>query len=162
MTGPMKRQRLQPGESEKTEPRSALPEWLEELEHTADTGIIVTAASLKELFARAAWGMFSVIADLPGVEPKVATHLSVEASDQKALMVKWLSELNVRHITKHLLFSRFDIIDLGDTHLSAEVYGEAIDLERHTIYTEIKAITFHDLRIEKEGERWKAQIIFDL
>jgi SHS2 domain-containing protein len=151
-----------PGGLDKTEPRRGLPEWLEELEHTADTGIIVTAANLNELFGRAAWGTFSVIADLSAVEPKERSRVSVEATDQKALMVKWLSELNVRHITKHWLFSRFDIIELGDTHLSAEVYGEPIGPERHTIYTEIKAITFHDLRIEKEGERWKAQIIFDL
>jgi len=150
------------GESEKTEPRNVLPEWLEELEHTADTGIIVTAASLKELFGRAASGMFSVITDLSAVQPKVATRVSVEATDQKALMVRWLSELNVRHITKHWLFSRFEIIELGDTHLSADVHGEPIDPERHTIYTEIKAITFHDLQIEKEDEHWKAQIIFDL
>ncbi|MCI0534605.1 MAG: archease [Verrucomicrobiales bacterium] len=151
-----------PGEFEKTEPRMALPEWLEELEHTADTGIIVRADCLKELFGRAAWGMFSVMVDLSAVQPKVAARVSVEATDQKALLVKWLSELNIQHVTKHWLFSRFDISELGDTHLSAEVYGEAIDPERHAIYTEIKAITFHDLRIEKEGERWKAQIIFDL
>src|SRR5687768_7194642 len=95
------------GESEKTEPRSVLPEWLEELEHTADTGIVVTAASLKELFGRAAWGMFSAITDLSAVQPKERSRVSVEAADQKALMVKWLSELNVQHITKHWLFSRF-------------------------------------------------------
>ena len=151
-----------PGELEKMKLVGNSPEWLEELDHTADTGIIVTAPGLKELFGRAAWDMFSVITDLSPVQPRVATQLSVEATDQRALMVKWLSELNVQHVTKHWLFSRFDITELDDTHISADVHGEPIDPARHTIYTEVKAITFHDLRIEKEGGLWKAQIIFDL
>lgn len=138
------------------------PDWLQELEHTADTGIIVIAPTLRELFSRAAWGMFSVITDMSTVQPRMSTEISVDAGDERALMVRWLSELNLQHVTMHWLFSRFDVSDLSDTHLRAQVYGEPTDAEHHMVHTEIKAITYHELKIENTGNHWKTQIIFDL
>jgi SHS2 domain-containing protein len=148
--------------TEKTRHPPEGPDWLEALDHTADAGIVVYAADLKELFARAAWGMFSVITDVNEVKPAEKVRIAVEANDRHALMVSWLSELNYRHVTEHRLFCRFDISTLTDQRLEAEVHGEKTDHERHTIYTEIKAITFHALQIEKADGRWKATIIFDL
>lgn len=138
------------------------PVWLEWLDHTADTGLVVWADTLPDLFSRAAWGMFSVITDVSQVQPKEMFHLAVEAGDHQALLVRWLAELNFRHVTRHRLFCRFDVLDLSEMALKADVYGEAIDPERHTIFTEIKAVTFHGLEITKVAERWRAQIIFDL
>jgi len=37
-----------------------------------------------------------------------------------------------------------------------------VDLSRHLVYTEIKAVTFHGLQIEPTASGWKAQVIFDL
>jgi SHS2 domain-containing protein len=65
-------------------------------------------------------------------------------------------------VTEHKVFCRFDISTLTEQRLEAEVHGEKTDPERHTIYTEIKAITFHALQIEHLDGGWKARIIFDL
>ena len=151
----------------KSEPSSELPasattSWLEPLDHTADSGIIVRARDLKALFARAAWGMFSIITDLNAVKPARSETIAVTALDCEALLVRWLSELNFQHVTRHQLFCRFDILELSDDRLVAEVSGEAIAPERHTIHTEIKAVTFHGLRLEQGPEGWRAEIIFDL
>jgi len=141
---------------------SATAVWLQPLDHTADSGIIVRAGDLKELFARAAWGMFAIITDLNAVEPAQSETIVVTAPDREALLVRWLSELNFQHVTRHQLFSRFDILELSDDRLVAKVSGEAIAPERHTIHTEIKAVTFHGLRVEQGEEGWRAEIIFDL
>jgi len=141
---------------------SASRGWLKALDHTADAGIIVEADDLKQLFARAASGMFSVITDVNAIQLLDKTRISVEADDLHALMVRWLSELNYRHVTEHRLFGDFEISSLTDRRLEAEVRGEKINPARHSIYTEIKAITFHGLVIENCDARWKATIIFDL
>jgi len=138
------------------------PNWLEELDHTADAGIIVRAGDLPELFARAAWGMFSLITDVPNVEPVEPRRVTLQAADRSALLVAWLSELNYVHITEHRLFSKFDIRRLTDAEMEAEAFGEKTDPERHAIHTEIKAVTFHGLEIAHIEGGWKAQIIFDL
>lgn len=143
-------------------PAGVAAPWLQPLDHTADRGIIVRAGDLRELFARAAWGMFSIITDMDAVKPAQAEAMVVTAPDREALLVRWLSELNFQHATRHQVFSRFDIRELRDDRLVAEVGGEKIVPERHTIHTEIKAVTFHGLRLERVAAGWKAEIIFDL
>jgi SHS2 domain-containing protein len=143
-------------------PSSNSPPWLTFIDHTADVGIVVSAPDLPTLFARAAWGMFAVITDVPGVRAQTALRVAVEAEDRAALLVRWLSELNFLHVTQHWLLSRFEIGDFCDTRLVAVVAGESIDRSRHVVHTEIKAVTFHGLSIESAGGGWRAQIIFDL
>ncbi len=139
-----------------------VPEWLEFIDHTADVGICVRAPTLKKLYARAAWSMFSIITDMDTVRSTQITRVEIEASDSGSLLVQWLSELNYRHVTTHRLYSSFDIISLGDQRLEAEIGGEPIDRQRHTIHTEIKAVTFHELRLAHDDKDWKARIIFDV
>lgn len=143
-------------------PNTAIPAWLREIDHTGDIGITVTAATLEELFARAAWGMFAVLTDMAGVEVRETHRIAVEAADREALLVEWLSELNYLHVTEHVLLSRFTVESIDDRRLTALVGGEPVDPERHTVYTEIKAITYHDLVIEETGTGWQVQVIFDM
>jgi SHS2 domain-containing protein len=138
------------------------PRWLEYLEHTADACIRVRARSLPELFGRAAWGMFSLIVDPDRVEPRDIQPVCVSGSDRKALMVRWLSELNYIHQTQHRVFGRFEVRQVSDTEIAAKVGGESIDSERHRIRREIKAVTFHGLEIEESGGRWTATVLFDV
>lgn len=138
------------------------PDWLREIDHTGDIGIQVTADRLESLFERAAWGMFSVLIDPEAVEARRAHAVTVEAGDRNELMVKWLSELNYLHVTQHLLFSRFVIDELHDNRLAATAWGEPIDPDRHTVYTEIKAVTYHQLDIHRDDDGWHVQIIFDM
>jgi predicted NUDIX family NTP pyrophosphohydrolase/SHS2 domain-containing protein len=138
------------------------PDWLCPLDHTADVGFFLQANSVEELYARAAWALFATITDIARVRPSHREEVCVEAADRAALMVSWLSELNFRHATEKKLFSRFEIRSLSGCALKAAVYGEAIDPARHALHTEVKAVTFHDLRIEKGNDAWTAQIIFDV
>ena len=138
------------------------PEWLKFVDHTADAGIAVEAPDLARLFERAAWGMFSVTTDVAAARATETSRISIDAPDRVALLVRWLSELNYRHITEHRIFSKFEVVTLSEQHLEADVSGEIFDPARHTIFTEIKAVTFHDLQLERDERGWKAQIIFDL
>ncbi|MDQ7052218.1 MAG: archease [candidate division KSB1 bacterium] len=133
-----------------------------QIDHTGDIGIWVTASDMRELFAMAARAMFEIVADLSVVRPKEKWPVAIEAEDTDALLVRWLSELNFMHITQEKLFCRFNIRELTGTRVVAEVFGETIDPDRHTIYTEIKAVTFHGLHIRETAEGVEAQIIFDM
>jgi SHS2 domain-containing protein len=139
-----------------------VPEWLKFVDHTADAGITVEAPSLQRLFERAAWGMFFVMTDLTATRATESVRVSIDAPDRVALLVQWLSDLNYRHVTEHRVFSDFKVLTLTTQHLEANVSGEVIDPARHTIFTEIKAVTFHGLQLKRVERRWTAQIIFDL
>ena len=140
----------------------AEPPWYQEVDHTGDAGIRVVADDLSTLFERAAWATFNIIAELSDVKAVTACSIRVEGTDRDNLLVKWLSELNFLHLTRKLLFVQFKVELAGDTSLAAEAWGEPIDLKRHEIYTEVKAVTYHGLVVEQCPEGWTAQVIFDM
>jgi SHS2 domain-containing protein len=142
------------------------PDWLREIDHTGDIGIRVTAPTLPALFERAATGTFHVLTDLSAVQPTTETTVTVEGRDREALMVRWLSELNYRHTVDRRLFCAFSVAAIEETddglHLTGTAQGEPIDPDRHTVYTEIKAITFHGMNIQHTDAGWTVQVIFDM
>lgn len=135
---------------------------MEEIEHTADAGIVVHAGDMRQLFERAAWGMFALITEPESVRSQQRARIELEAGDRGSLMVQWLSELNFRHATEGMVFGEFNIEQLTDERLLATIKGERIDPARHRIHTEIKAVTYHGLEIVQDEDGWRAQIIFDL
>jgi SHS2 domain-containing protein len=143
-----------------------MPDWLQEIDHTGDIGIRVTAPSLTQLFERAALGTFRVLTDLTAVQASEETHVAVDGHDLEALMVRWLSELNYRHTVDGVLFGTFSVESIQETDegltLTATASGEPIDPARHTVYTEIKAITFHGMNIRETDDGWTVQVIFDM
>lgn len=136
--------------------------WLEEVDHTGDAGFVVTAPDRRTLFERAAVGMFGLLVDIETVRTEEERVVSVEGSDPDDLLVRWLSELNFLHLTEGVLFKTFRIDELTDTFLSGSVRGERIDLRRHSIHTEVKAVTYHGLHVAMKDGEWRAQVIFDM
>lgn len=145
-----------------SEEKCPRPPWLRALEHTADTGMEVTAFSPEQLFARCAWGMFYELVDMRTVRPMVCRMVEVTASDQETLLVRWLSELNYLHAVEHIVANRFEIQTCTPTSLKAQVWGEPIDPTRHLILNEIKAVTYYLLKVEHRPSEWYARVLFDV
>jgi SHS2 domain-containing protein len=131
-------------------------------EHTADLGLRVRAADLNTLFGEAAACLFSaVVEDLDTVEPVIAVNIELTGGDREFLLFDWLRELLVRHDTERMLFARF-AVTVHDTGLNATAWGEVIDTARHTLSHEVKAITYHELRVEPTADGWLAEVIVDI
>ena len=131
----------------------------EEIDHTADVGIRAYGRSLDELFANAAEGMFSLIADLAAVKPVGEIEVRLTADDIPTLFLRWLSELLYLHETQRFLFSSFDVRVEG-TSLRGHARGEVIDKKRHELKLVIKAVTRHRLTVDPE--KGFAEVIFDI
>ena len=142
------------------------PDWFREIDHTGDVGIQVSASTLPQLFERAALGMFRVLTDLDAVHPSEATQIAVDGRDLDALMVRWLSDLNYRHTVDNVLYGAFEVASIDETDdgwaLTGMARGEPIAPDRHTVHTEIKAITFHGLDVHETDDGWAVQVIFDM
>ena len=133
------------------------------IDHTADIGITAYGKDLKEIFAGSAYAMFSLTADLDNVEENTHCEIEVTATDKESLLISWLNELLYVYEVEHMLFKRFDIVHLDKNRLKAKAFGEKIDSARHGLKTDIKAATYHMLKIEKMANgNFKAQVIFDI
>lgn len=132
------------------------------IDHPADVGIRIFGKDLKELFSNAATAMFEILADLRKV--KEVTEVAVEAKGKglEALLHEWLSELLYVYEVDQLVFKRFIVREMSRERISATCWGELRDPARHHISTEIKSVTYHQLKVEKTEQGWMAEVIFDL
>ena len=132
------------------------------LEHTADFGIRAWGKTQKELFINAAAGMYEIIADISKIAPKVSVNIEIESEDKDQLLKDWLSELLYYLNNKGILLSEFKIDKIDDKHIKSEAKGEKIDKQRHELRHEVKAVTYHHLRIEEKEGLLTTEIIFDV
>ncbi len=129
------------------------------IDHTADVAIRVKADSLDSLFIDSAKGMFKIIGNPShGVDQKVHINLTTESLED--LMHDWLTELLYIYETDNISFSKFKFKKLDKIHLEATAYGQVIEPEN--AQTEIKAVTYHKLKIKKEKKGYRVDIIFDI
>lgn len=133
----------------------------EVIDHTSEVGIAARGAELAEAFANAAYGMFSIMAELEGVEEKVTQQIELEAEDEETLLVEWLTELLYLFEVKGIIFRRFEISQVDGRRLQARAFGEKLDTSRHQLKTAIKAVTYHLLKVEKSNG-YRVQVIFDV
>ena len=131
------------------------------LDHTADVGIVAYGADIGQAFANAARALFSLITELDDVEEVMHRDIELTAPDQESLLVGWLNELIYLFDAENMLFKRFDITQLSQTHLKVRSYGDKVDSSKHKLKTGVKAATYHMLKIEKTNGG-KVQVLFDI
>jgi SHS2 domain-containing protein len=134
----------------------------ETFEHTADLGLRVRAPTLDALFAEAAEALFgALVEDLRTVQPAQPHEVTLENDDRTYLLFDWLNELLFQFDTCRSLFSRFEAHVTGNT-LRGTAWGEPLDRARHLLSHEVKAITYHGLRVEPAEGGWLAEMIVDI
>lgn len=132
------------------------------IDHTADVGIIAYGADVEELFSNAALALFSLITEPESIDEKLRLGLEVRSKGRDNLLVEWLNELIYLFDVKHVLFSRFDINSLTLNRLKANCYGEEFSPLKHKINVGVKAATYHMLKLDRNGNDYRAQVIFDV
>lgn len=129
---------------------------------TADLGVFVYSASLVGLFEQAGKALFSVMTDITTVEASSTYDVVIQAPSLEELLVGWLNELLYLYEIHHAFFTVFDLHITPDNKLSGRVSGERIDARRHPLEGEVKAVTYHQLKIEFHGKLYHARIILDV
>ena len=134
----------------------------ETFEHTADLGLRVRAADLDSLFADAGRGLFSLmVANLDAVGLVEEVSLGVVGDELDYLLFDWLNELLFIFETRRLILVEFQM-HVSDGGVQATARGEPFDPSRHQSEHEVKAITYHELKVAKEDGGWLAEVIVDI
>lgn len=135
----------------------------ETFEHTADIGIRGTGKNLKEAFADAAVGMFAQTANLADFASNFEVTGRVESSNVEELFVDFLNRLLYEASVSGAVFTQVEVTDIKDNELSFAARGEKIrSTQRGSLLHEVKAATFHQLKVERSGLKQIAQCILDI
>jgi SHS2 domain-containing protein len=134
----------------------------EVFEHTADLGLRIRAPDLPTLFVDAAHALFAaIVEDIDSIRPQQTIEIRLPLQETELLFFDWLRELLYQFDVHHLLFHRLQIT-IDENGLLGRAEGEPFDRSRHIPLHEVKAITYHGLRVEKEANAWLAEVIVDI
>lgn len=128
-----------------------------EVEHTADWAIRVWAEDLPQLLSEAARGMYALAQVQISAGPRIPYRLELPVEDEEGLLVAFLSELLYISEQRGLAFDQFDLV-LQEEELCARLVGAPIRRQSR----EIKAVTFHNLRVVHTGNGLEATVVFDV
>lgn len=132
------------------------------LNRPSELVIKVSGKTQAELFANSAFALFDLMTEIEKVEVRDHLPLEVEGVDRDDLMVNWMRELLYLFQGSGYLLKEIRVTEVREDYVRGEVSGEKFDPDRHEIQREIRSVVFHQSRMQKTGDRWTAQVIFEI
>ena len=133
---------------------------------TADIAFEAFGKNLKELFENSALALNETMVDTKTVPPKIKKIFKLQNADLNKLYMDFLNEIIYYKDAESLLFSKYKVkVEQKDKlmKLSAEIYGDKIDWQKHKLLADAKAATWHMFKLEqKKGKGWRAQVVIDI
>ncbi|MFH1131780.1 MAG: archease [Pseudomonadota bacterium] len=134
----------------------------EYFDHTADLGLRITATTFEDLLAEAGFALFSTLVEnLSGVKPQREVTVEIVQANPVWLFFDWLTELLFLFESRHLLLCQFQI-QFCDSKMTAICRGDSFCPKNNLQKHEIKAITYHELKVEQNEGNWIAEVILDI
>ena len=130
--------------------------------HTADLGVEMSAGTVEELYAAAAFALFDLLTDLSTVRAGIAREIVVTGEDPADLLVNFLREILYMWNGGGFLVKTCLVREVTPRRLKTLLRGEFFDPARHRIKQEIKAVTYHQATVCETEEGWVARVVFDV
>ena len=140
------------------------------IEHTADVKVRVFGITLKEIFQNSLDALFQIV--LPKARGcslvdgydicksfPIDREISISSHDKESLLVDFLTEVLCLMDTYGEAYGEISIKILSDTSIEATLHGISVITYQGQ---DVKAVTYHDLKIEKVDDQWQAIIVFDV
>ncbi|MFA3782460.1 archease [Melioribacteraceae bacterium 4301-Me] len=137
------------------------------LDHTADVAFEVESETLEGLFVDSAFALKEVACELSNIGSKSETKIiNCNEITLELLLVEFLNQLNFLIFFKKWIFTTIQKLSInkadGEINLSCELIGNKIDAEACNFKVEIKAITFHQMKIEKRKGKYSTKVVLDI
>lgn len=134
------------------------------LKHTADLKFEAFGKDVSEVFENSAKAMFSslVKGNVKGDEKK---SIELQSDDLAELLHDWLDELLFSFTVDGEVYKEFQVKvkeGMDGYELTAELDFDNFDSKKHEVLTEIKAVTYHDIKVEKKGKLWRSEVLCDI
>lgn len=141
------------------------------IDHVADIRFIAYGETLEKVFENAALATLTVIADISTIQSQIEFEIELEAIDLENLMVDFLSELLFLFDAEETVLGNVTVKEVGAKtdedgkemySINAAVSGEPIDSQKQNFKTEVKAITYNGIRVEKTRDGFETEVVLDL
>ena len=135
----------------------------ENFEHTADLGLHIYGRDMRELLETACRALCAQLTDPDSVRGSETVELVLHAEREDELLRIWLAELLFLFNDRRWLAHSAQVVFLENCSLRAEVRGEVFEPGHHEIVSELKAVTWHRLAVERlDDGRLRGTVVFDI
>ncbi len=135
------------------------------LEHMSDAYIEAYGRDLNEAFDNAARALTDTMVHIHKVRQKIKESFEVKGWDLPNLLYNWLEAVLIKIISEGKVFSSFDVkverVNQG-YRLAAIGRGESLDVKKHQLKVEVKAVTYHLMDIRLKNRRVTIRFLLDL
>ena len=128
------------------------------VDHTADMMVKAFGSTLEECFANAAYALFDQTVDLSNIGTSEETEFRVTGIDDEDRLYSLLSELLFIEDCDNLILREFDVRFEGDDVVCRA--SETLDRTRHRVRSEVKAVTYHMMEIDRDTP--SVTVLFDV
>lgn len=130
--------------------------------HGSDIGVRGVGGTLREAFEQTGLALTGMVTDVQSVQDLQKVSVTCTAPDNELLLMDWLNAVIYEMSSKNMLFSRFEV-NLKNLELEASLWGEPVDIKRHSPAVEPKAATFTELKVTQlPTGLWIAQCVIDV
>lgn len=128
------------------------------LEHPSDMRIKAFGKTEEELFLNAMKGMNAVLRPEIRSTKSETRNIKLESVDLNALLVDFLSEVLCLIQTNKEIYTDVKFGKFSDKELEGELIGNKVE----SFNEDIKGVTYHGLKIEKNNNLYEATILLDI
>ncbi len=140
-------------------------EYLED-EATADAAFLAYGKNLENVFENSALAIIELMIDTKNVRVQEVRNVKKEAEDLKSLLYDFLEEIIYFHDAEELVFKKVEVKKVYEEDdkffIEAVFKGEVFNPDKHEAGSNIKAVTYFGMKIEKKNDNWTAKITLDL
>lgn len=129
------------------------------IDHTADMMVKAFGRTLEECFGNAAYALFDQTVDLSNVGTDEIREIRVSGDDAEDRLYSFLSEMLFIEDAENLILKDFDVRFDGDDVVCI-ARGETLDRSRHRLRSEVKAVTYHMMDIDRNEP--SITVLFDV
>ncbi|PIS27887.1 MAG: hypothetical protein COT43_08190 [Candidatus Marinimicrobia bacterium CG08_land_8_20_14_0_20_45_22] len=131
-------------------------------DHTSDLGVIVRGKNLMELFQNSALAVLDIMSGSVPYGNSIVLSVNLQAENFELLLRDWLAELIFLSNDKKILFNSFNFQHLDQHSIKADLIGVACSSDFFSVKKEIKAVTYHQLKIQHSKSGYTARFVLDI
>lgn len=130
------------------------------LEHTADVKFQAFGKTLEEAFVNSALAEKETICGRKKILSKIKKEFVISGKDNESLLYSFLEEILYLLDAEDFLISKIKEIKISKGKLKAVVLGDSA--KKYKFRNSVKAVTYNEMFVKKDKERWIVQVVLDV
>ena len=130
------------------------------LKHTADVKFQSFGKTIEESFENAAYALQETMIKEIKVKNKIKKKIEIGGKDKEALLYNFLEEFLFLLDSEDFIFAKIKNIKIQDDKLETEILGDKAS--NYKFSNDVKAITYNEMFVKKEKDKYVCQVVVDV